>query len=194
MASPTRVIRVDEETARVVDALAAFLRRTKKSIVDEAVSSLLATQRERIDAGAIASLDRLARAGTAAEGARALTTLDALPLSKRFALQRFAIRKRLEDARCTGTRVVLVRDAVPAGAHDTGEGDDDAWSAAQLPDEGEVVLLIQYALGLDWVDRDELRRDIRRMLGAPVEFLDAERLGYTEQPRLDELRRTSQPI
>lgn len=188
-----RAVRIDEETARIVDALAAFLRRTKKSIVDEAVSSLLAAQRERIDAGAVAALDRLARAGTAAEGAGALTTIDSLPLSKRFALQRFAIRKRLEDARCAGTRVVLVRDAALIETDGAAEDSDDNWPPLP-PDEGEVVLLIEYALGLDWVDRDELRRDIRRMLGGPVEFLDAERMSYLEQPRLDELRRTSEPI
>ncbi|MRG60021.1 hypothetical protein GE115_09085 [Agromyces sp. CFH 90414] len=59
MTHPTRVIRIDYETDRMVGVVARLLRRTKKDLVDAAVSAYVAAHRERIEVALAHASERI---------------------------------------------------------------------------------------------------------------------------------------
>jgi hypothetical protein len=164
----TRSVRIDEETDAIVAAIASFLRRSKQSVMHEAVRALLEVERERIDAGTVDFIARLTQAHPVKS--TSLIELRSLPLAQRLRLQAHALQEFFLGHRCAN---VVAFDL-----------DDD-----EADGRGGLRIVADFPPGMDGIDRDVLRREVIGMLDCLVEFTEAWRMQIVEPERYAELDR-----
>ena len=171
-------VRVDGEVGRIVGDLAHAMGRTKKQVLREAVLVFADLQSKTVARGLEASGRRAASTEGSLDGARVLAEVggdvQALALRDRVHVLRREIIAVVE--RCGAADVRLIGDLA--------EGRD-----AKI-----VQLLVTSDLtGPSW-RHIEAAADLRRVLGAPVEFTDATGLRLFATDRLAALEQAAVPL
>lgn len=157
-------IKVDEQTDRLVTDLAHFLRRTKKSVVRDAVAEFVEAHHTALRA----------ITGTSSLGSDAIPTVDSLPIRDRLALRRGELLREFAREGATEVRV-----ADPS--------DDDVG-----PHMLSLIARTEVEQGSDAAPR--LESIARRVLGAPVEVISLTALELFSPGRVPAVLAVSRPL